>query len=255
MQGYGVPDFGTIPAYLQTVLDGAVEGPVCVVNYGELAYNSTQEVIDLALQLRQGNIPDLVLFYDGINDTRSAFVSNEAGIPYDLSGVQQISNPVTNPIIDMMRRNFYLVNYLIARQPAPVAPEIELAPDLDAQVVHTYVENTRLVESFAQTYGFQYAFFWQPVLITVDKARTEHEEAQFSTSTTDHAFYNSVYNLMHETAANPDDNLYDLSTVASWSEVPDGEMFIDSAHLLPIGNEIMAHTIAAIILPQIEADR
>ncbi|MBC8457124.1 MAG: hypothetical protein H8D67_03910, partial [Deltaproteobacteria bacterium] len=40
-----------------------------------------QEVIDLFLQLQKGNIPNIVIFYDGINDTFSAFQNGISGIP------------------------------------------------------------------------------------------------------------------------------------------------------------------------------
>src|SRR5262245_8832147 len=54
-----------------------------VVNYGQEAYVSTQEVIELMRQLQRGNIPDLVIFYDGANDTHSASQSHAAGLPFN----------------------------------------------------------------------------------------------------------------------------------------------------------------------------
>ena len=42
---------------------------VCVRNYGETGWVSTQELIKLMLELkRTGRKPDLVIFYDGAND-------------------------------------------------------------------------------------------------------------------------------------------------------------------------------------------
>jgi lysophospholipase L1-like esterase len=255
MWGYGVPDFATIPAYLQTVLDEALDRPVCVVNYGELAFNSTQEYITLLLQLRQGSIPDFVVFYDGANDTRNAFLNGEAGTPYNLSVVQQNSNPVTNPLLDVARRNSYLVNYFIARQPAPNTEDREVAADLDQQIVDNYLETTRMVESLAQVYGFQYTFIWQPVIVDCGKTLTAQEELQLNALGVPMTeLYRSTYQLMAPIAAEEGDNLYSIATIDQWVNPPDGEMFIDSNHLLPPGNETIARTIASIILPQIESD-
>jgi hypothetical protein len=73
MWGWGAPDWGTIPAYLQSGLGAVIKKPVCTVNYGEIGNVSTQELIKLILQLQAGNFPDLVIFYDGVNDTQSAY--------------------------------------------------------------------------------------------------------------------------------------------------------------------------------------
>ena len=69
----GAPDWGTIPAYLQTLLEQKIETPLCIVNYGEWGYVVTQNMILLTLELRDGNVPDLVIFYDGINDVFATY--------------------------------------------------------------------------------------------------------------------------------------------------------------------------------------
>jgi len=66
--GSGSPDEVTIPSLLAA--EYARDGhPVCVRNYGEMAWVSTQEVIKLLLELKHAaRKPDLVVFYDGAND-------------------------------------------------------------------------------------------------------------------------------------------------------------------------------------------
>src|SRR5262245_53510985 len=75
MWGTGSPDWGTIPAYLQADFSALRAGPVCVMNFGETAFVSTQDVIELIMQLQSGNVPDLVIFYDGVNDVYAAYQS------------------------------------------------------------------------------------------------------------------------------------------------------------------------------------
>lgn len=64
MFGSGVPDEGTIPAYLARRLPG-----YRVVNYGSGWWTSSQSVVQLIVALHEGKRPNLVIFYDGINDT------------------------------------------------------------------------------------------------------------------------------------------------------------------------------------------
>lgn len=80
MWGAGVGDSCTIAAFLQRGLEELVDGPVSVSNMAQNAHTSTQEIIELMLQLRSGNIPDFVVFYDGFNDVWAAYESGIAGV-------------------------------------------------------------------------------------------------------------------------------------------------------------------------------
>ena len=62
--GEGSPDDSTIPSVLQSMLEGKYD----IHNYGELGFVSAQELNYLLYQLSLGNIPDVVIFYDGVND-------------------------------------------------------------------------------------------------------------------------------------------------------------------------------------------
>jgi len=77
--GDSVRDEHTIPSLLAQRIgqDGhAVE----VTNFGQLGYVSTQEWMALALELRRGNVPDLVVFYDGANDVGAAAANYRPGV-------------------------------------------------------------------------------------------------------------------------------------------------------------------------------
>jgi len=67
--GNGVPDWETIPYYLQKELSQSSKEDICVTNYGNGAWISTQSLIMLILEIQEGRIPDLVIFYSGLNDT------------------------------------------------------------------------------------------------------------------------------------------------------------------------------------------
>src|SRR5262245_32541676 len=87
MWGTGSPDWGTIPAYLQKRLEKLKQGHVCVTNFAETAYATTQDVILLQMQLRSGNVPDAVLFYNLTGDIGAAYESGRAGVHANLDDV------------------------------------------------------------------------------------------------------------------------------------------------------------------------
>ena len=77
--GFGARDDQTIPSLLARSLDE--QGwRVELKNLAEIGYVSTQEVIALTRELQAGYRPDLVIFYDGVNDTTSALLEGEPGL-------------------------------------------------------------------------------------------------------------------------------------------------------------------------------
>src|SRR5512143_4151203 len=67
--GVGAPDWLTIPAQLHEQL--AARG-------GRTGYDSTQAVIELQRELQAGRVPDLAIFYDGVNDVYAAYQTGRA---------------------------------------------------------------------------------------------------------------------------------------------------------------------------------
>ena len=75
--GFGARDEGTIPSFIvRHLYERGVR--VEVRNLAEIGYVNTQEVVALIRELQGGYRPDLVLFYDGVNDTASALLEGRA---------------------------------------------------------------------------------------------------------------------------------------------------------------------------------
>src|SRR5262249_20654275 len=87
MWGTGSPDWATIPANLQRLLEKKIRGPVCVINFAESAYVLTQNVITLLMELQSGNVPDLVLFYNMEGDAYAGYQAGKAGMIQNLDQV------------------------------------------------------------------------------------------------------------------------------------------------------------------------
>ena len=77
--GFGARDDQTIPSLVARSLDER-GWRIEIKNLSEIGYVSTQELIALVHELQAGYRPDMVIFYDGVNDTTSAFLEGEAGV-------------------------------------------------------------------------------------------------------------------------------------------------------------------------------
>jgi hypothetical protein len=83
--------------------------PVCVVNFGESAYVSTQSVITLLTRLHAGDVPNLTLFYDGPNDVYAAFQSARPAVHENVGSIARIfehrGEAESNPLPELLDRS------------------------------------------------------------------------------------------------------------------------------------------------------
>jgi hypothetical protein len=104
MWGEGATDQGTIASHLQAMLGNQYD----VTNYGEVAYNSAQELNVLLERLAKGDIPKVVVFYDGVNDGFASVYS--PAVPRAIhSNFQSAFHPGQPPmaqrIIDLVKQS------------------------------------------------------------------------------------------------------------------------------------------------------
>jgi lysophospholipase L1-like esterase len=173
--GYGAPDANTIPANLAALYAADVRA-ACVVNYGDFGFNSTQSLIQLLQLLQAGDIPDVVIFYDGANDVTAANRTSQAGAHFFMENIAPVVNgglvgqadtsaPPPNPLRDVLRRtNTY---HLLIGEPPTIEPNWALPPlstTFVDGVVDVYLNNVRIAHTLSEEYGFAFAAFVQPVL-------------------------------------------------------------------------------------------
>ncbi|HKQ75620.1 MAG TPA: hypothetical protein VJ810_18120 [Blastocatellia bacterium] len=262
MWGLGTRDDSTIPSIFAE--EAKNKGINCeVVNFGEYSYVSTQEVIELALQLQKGNIPDIVIFYDGVNDTFSGFQQGVSGLPHDefrrekefgLLQRKELQTAAAQFAIRQLSTMRFLDGVLQKSGLRPdnvqrIPPEYEKAisdqESLAHAVVETYLNNVRLVQSLSQSYGFTPFFYWQPVIYTKQHL-TEYEgrsvEFDFHYPGMKE-FYLETYAVLRQGSAGLDNNIafHDISSIFSDAREP---IFVDFNHMGEKGNRAIARRMA-----------
>jgi hypothetical protein len=261
--GSGARDAFTIPSILARRLhaDGVA---ATVVNMGQVGYVSTQEVIGLLLRLQKGDVPDLVIFYDGVNDTFSAFQQRVAGLPhnefnrvveFNLARPSHFWRRGQMVLGDVAARlsSVRLVHSLVGGtdqdQPIGVRPPVleHLASTDDANlpgtVIARYRGSVELVKAWATHYGFRAVFYWQPTIF--DKpALTAYERTQRERHEEMAPFFRETYDILRR-APGPGTDVHDLSGIFADVALP---VYVDWCHLGESGNEAIAARMARDLL-------
>lgn len=250
--GAGSPDWGTYSSYLQGALARRTPQPVCVLNLGELGYTSTQELVFLATELGSGHIPNLVIFYDGVNDVRTAADYGRPGLHYLLKETASKLEGDKPPLLVRAHQS-RLVRLLLPERVSNadsswIAGYRQRGVHVDSladQVVATYLQNHRMVGALARDYGFAYAFFWQPVIWYGEKPLTPEEQRAQRWYAVHGVpeLYRAVYDRIRDAAAR-ESNLYDIADVF---EGHPESVYLDWNHVTPEGNAIIAGRMVAVL--------
>lgn len=249
--GAGSPDWATIPSLLAQEFSKA-GAQVCVKNFGEKAWVSTQEVIALALELKQAaRPPAVVIFYDGTTDAylpyetkerdvhdnfetvRAKFEDSSASAP----GFQYLRKTNTSILLHQWVSNLGLRDPLQpVRRTSP-----EEASEMAKVTVDNYLKNLELVDLLANHYGFHPFYFWQPTVRAGNKPLTQNEdqmrrEEEMSQPGSEIVF-RATYDLIARTHR---DNLFDLACM--FADHPE-TLFVEANHLGPDGNSMVTQRI------------
>jgi hypothetical protein len=271
MWGTGSPNWGTIPAYLQKGLEKLRQEPVCVLNFAESAYMSTQDVIMLLIQLQSSNVPDLVLFYSLAGDVGAAYESGRAGVPANLdqiaarfegrrepstsgdslrSAVNWLRSTCSYLLIDQLMDKLTIANPQ-QKEPTPRKPvtyenmEIDVAK-LSDLIVQDYLGNYKIVSALAQKYGFKYFFVMPPIILLGNKPLTPEEQEmkhRMEIEVTLSKLVTTVYQTL-ERKSSEYQNLYSMVHIFDHY---DSLIWIDAGHVTPIGNQLIAERMLDVI--------
>lgn len=257
MLGQGVPDWFTIPSLVAELYEKAGR-PACVVNEGELGWANTQEVIELMLKLKRAKRkPNLVIFYDGANDSAIAQGRDPVDTHLDFERIQRkverddqrqpgsfrylLESNTARLIIGLGQR---MAERRGATKPAAEPPDdVTWKRRLDI----AYFKNQGIVAEMAQVDGFTYAFFWQPIVYGGNKPLTEEEH---EIATQQQARYNAsgVVTRIYDFAGRQSQSqFFDIADVFSGVRAT---VYIDPWHLGPQGNQLVAERMFAVLRAQ-----
>jgi hypothetical protein len=249
--GTGAPDSKTIPSLLaQHYKDEDIAA--CVVNFGEEAWVSTQEVVQLMLRLKHASrTPDIVVFYDGATDGFTPYQTSRYDEHANFDKIKQQFDSATAPkggFQYLKQTNMVqLIEAILTQLETAKAIQEhkqELIADADqmaGRTVQRYLENARLVEALSVEYKFRPVFFWQPLICVGKKPLSSEEERTYASllrsSPGLEEIYRRTYQLMR---ARGRPEIIDMEDV--FDQTPE-DVYLDSAHLAPRGNEIIADRI------------
>jgi hypothetical protein len=264
--GTGVRDAFTIPSCLARALRQR-EVACNVLNLGETGYVSTQEVIALMLRLREGHTPDLVIFYDGVNDTYSAWQQRAAGVPqnefnrvreFNTASPTRLGTRVELLLRDTAERLATLrllrgAGLKKAPDSVPSADTLVANSEALAQaVVDTYAANIELVRALSSRYGFRCLFYWQPTMFE-KRHLTEYERSQREHGLLMEPFFRLTYDAVRKSRlAQNEDGFHDLSSMFDDVKEP---VYLDWCHVGEPANEAIAMRMVDDVLRAIPSRR
>ena len=244
-------DSETVPAYL-----GRSLGPEFrVFNLGEGGFNSVQELNRLMRVLALGNIPNIVIFYDGFNDVWNGVVQAPVIRGHMYLDYFQDSLFEGNMFLGPLKKtNLYHLSKWVQARILPRPKEEDRAADFKAsRVVDLWLENMRMAKAICDQYGIQSYFIWQPSLYLGHTQLHEKERAWFNAyGKEDMAIQKGLseaYKYAADRFARLDHSKY--PKVYDFTGIFDQEteaIYTDFVHVTPKGNEIIARNIALIIL-------
>jgi lysophospholipase L1-like esterase len=260
MWGSGARDDYTIPSCVAR--DLTERGlSVEVTNFGESGYVSKQELIALVGELESGNVPDLVVFYDGVNDTFSTYQNGQAGLTQNEPNRRAEFNILRRPAALAgnfakwaCRGTLKVTGAILRRLTGRVRPATADAENANSplrplkdpataasQTIEHYRFVVESVKNLGRDYDFDVLFYWQPTLFQ-KQSRTAFETQAAAKNEAYEGFFQTVYTSMRGDAAFAGDpQFHNLSEIFARETQP---LFIDFCHIGEQGNELIARTIA-----------
>jgi lysophospholipase L1-like esterase len=246
--GLGVPDMETIPSNLSRELNTA--GSVCfvILNAGVEGYVTNQELILLMEALKKGQRPDLVIFYDGVNEGNAAVSPGIPGAHLEFESVKARMEGSLSSRFDFLRNSnaFGMAIAIVARfKSSDSAPPVEVEARA-AVALDNYEANIRVVRTLGQAYNFKVLCLWQPSLAFGGKPLAPFEQQlQRESLGFPEAKAFKILKAVYEGAARRSLLDGDFVFLGQVFDSVRETLYIDNLmHLGPRGNQIVAHAIA-----------
>ena len=253
MWGEGAPDTETVPSYLLQEIKRKFGGNICIINFAESAWTSTQSLIALIAEIQKEHVPDLVIFYDGVNDINAVFTSGKQFTHANLSEFTtrfERSEPFHARLVRNSQVIQLLYKYVVRQRLDSGQPALFFDKDaitLNEYITKTYIQNYQIVGALAEQYGFDYAFFWQPVIGYGEKVLSPEESTMLQDANAiriklDEEAYSRMQ-FIHSMYDSIAPSLERLEHAYNLSHLFDDKMqstYIDFVHVTPEANQMVA---------------
>ena len=156
--GYGIADDETVASALQEALAGRTARPVRVYNFGCAHYYSSQERILFQQLLVGGFVPQLAVFIDGLNDFHQRTEEPPRFGPefhayVERRAVLRSRGPSWRDLLPW---------WAVGRSRSP-GDGGSRDPVVADRLIERYLNNKKMTEALARTFGVQPVFVWQPI--------------------------------------------------------------------------------------------
>jgi hypothetical protein len=231
-----------------------------VRNLAEIGYVSTQELVALVRELQGGYRPDVVLFYDGVNDTTSALLerqpavtTNEVNRVREFNLLQSPARLAAALVVSLVRDSatFRFAGSIgrrfsgnPVRNPRVLAEGDQLS--LARGVVRRYEGNVGLIEALGKAYGFRPLFVWQPVIFNKESLVPFEREESDKFGWTREMFRDVHDALKQADVLRADPAFCDLSEIFRQTE---SLVFVDFCHTTEAGNKDIARRLVERMMP------
>lgn len=241
MWGEGSDDQHTIPA----LFNGKFP-EYNVVNHGQLAYNTRQEVDALISLYSKKVFPDVVVFYDGVNDAAFLCPSEINELPAHRL-VPMFRNKIYVPKSAYVKEALYkafLENIILLmnryREPAKGQSPYDCVsnPEKAEEIAEMFMLNWEMAHQIVTSRGGRFIAILQPAAL-FGNPKTDHLKIDDDLK----ANFSDIYTRIQKKIAERGHPwIFDLSDVLNRDEY----IYIDWCHVSPNGNAIVAEHLADI---------
>ena len=248
MYSSGARDEFTIPSELSKLI--AKEFPnknIEVTNFGCHGYTRATENIQLQQELIKDNIPNLVIFYDGVNEVISAHQNNKAGTPtnaYNRKKEFKIAHSYKKRIkLFITSSNLFraITALQLKLRTNSYYSKLDARSDsLSIKIAKNYTGLVKISKSLENTYGFTVYNFLQPNIYS-KKQLSEAEKRYYNLQ----KYYKNLYELSYKHIRKDlitikDSTFTDISNVFNNTNKT---IYFDFCHTGEFGNTLVAKKI------------
>jgi hypothetical protein len=241
MWGTGANDGGTIPSQF-AALTGMHSD-----NFGEAGYTAHQSLMLLIQLLQEGHRPDLVIFYDGVNEVALKCVKEVTPDAHMLEA--RIDDLLKEPPTSPASFGHYLAPlwHAARRVKSALGHSAAIAPGEGfnchsnsgkaTRIADNLLRDWQMAKRIVESYGIKFIAALQPA-IYFSRTRRDHLE---DVPVLMHRQFETVYPLVKQRLKQSKD-FYDLTSVLDVDEY----VYVDFCHLSPNGNRLVAARFAEI---------